>query len=163
VERSTWVFGNAEVWIFSENSSGVYGSKVTEYCFLKGVQLSASLPIVRRAVTGRGRRRLLPLSGSYEDVNMQVDHMMFRLATEYDTSDVFNPLKQLRVVLRFFNLIYTNAAPFENDQLELSFARATQFSISGQENESINAKASFEAELLLASADNNRVPANLLV
>ena len=163
MERSVWVFDQAQVWIFAENSSGVYGANLLQYCYFTGVSLSASTPVVRRAVTGRNRRKLLNLASSFEDVNMQVDHMLYRAALEYDKTNIFNAEKQLRIVLQMYELTYTNAAPFENDQFELSFAKATQFSISGQSGDEVTAKANFEAEILLADADNNRVPASLLV
>jgi len=170
VERTVWTGAEADIWVFREdangnvvNPDGSAGSTVAMfYCFGEGLSLTAAQPLARRAVTGRCRKKIVPLSLHFEEVQLQVDSLYIRRATQFSI-DVYNTGVQLRVVVKFWKLTYSNAAPFENDQYDLSFARAQQFSINSAAADPVTNKANFEAELILPTTDNTIVPQSALI
>jgi len=174
VERKVWVFAEADLWIFREDALGNVinfdGASVSDYplplfpyCYAENLTLTASQPTARRAVTGRCRRKLVSLSQHFEEVELKIGTLFQRKATQFNTNDIYNTNMQLRLVVKFYKMEYTNSAPFENDQFDISFAKAKTFSLSGSQAEPVSADSNFEAELILRSGDNKIVPASALI
>lgn len=152
MQRTVWVFGDAKIKIYEEviDVGTLYAPDVPllEYCYAQGATLNANAAYARRAVTGRGRRKLVPLS-DFENITFSCPHLLFDKETEINFDSIFNTNKQLRLILEFSKIEYSGIPPFTNDIFTLSFCRATGFSISGQDDENIIGTANFEAELLL--------------
>lgn len=157
--REVWTLADADVSVYQEDSNGnltdfelVGGLDVPKpiftYCFLESAEISAGTPTIRRAVTGRGRRKILRPANYFDDVKMTVDNLFLRKSQEIDFTKVFNVTKQLRLALKFDRLTNSGVAPFENDTLTLSFCFATSIVIKGQQADIVNLSATFEAEKL---------------
>jgi hypothetical protein len=158
--RHVWVQGDANVKVFKEDATGALVDFITgdaageepdpifTYCYCEGIRISASTAITRRAVTGRGRRKITTPAGTFDDVSIDVDHMFFRKAVELNLTDVFNITKQLRLVVEFTDVEYNGIAPLENDTVSLSFAFAQNFAITGRGADVVEAAAHFEAEII---------------
>lgn len=163
IQRHVWMQGDADVKVYAENVSGGIVDFITgetppfgeepdpifTYCYWEGVRISSSTTVTRRAVTGRGRRKIVTPAGVFDDVSVDVDHMFFRKAVEFDLQNVFNPHTRLRLALQFTDIAYNDIAPLENDLIQASFAKAQNFSINARDNEVVDASAHFEAELIL--------------
>ena len=152
VSRTVWVFGDAKIKIYEEveNTGLLYNPAVPllEYCFARSVSLSASASFVRRAITGRGRRKIVMIS-DYEDIKFSCQHLFFDKNTEINFDSIFNSNKQLRVILEFSKVEYSGIEPLNNDIFAMSFARATNFTIAGEDDQNIIATANFEAEVFV--------------
>lgn len=158
MQRTIWVHGDATLSVYEEDPTSTSDPPaliqdedeedilLLAYCFLQGVTINASAALERRGVPGRGRRKLICRSGKFDDVSMEVEHLFFRKTTELDFDDIFNPEKQLRLVLEFFKPEYSGTAPFENDTISLAWAKAEAVSISSRDNDNVTASASFQAE-----------------
>lgn len=151
MQRTVWVFGDAKIKIYEETENGtLYNPEVPllEYCYLQGFSLNASASFARRAVTGRGRRKIVMLS-DFENITLSCSHLFFDKDTEFNTDSIFNPDKQLRILVECSKVEYSGIPPFNNDIFALSHARATAFSQTGQDDQNIQATANFEAELFV--------------
>ena len=161
MQRMVWTILQGDVKIFSEDSSGnkvdyLTGDHTGEepdpiftYCYLEGVQISIGTEVKRRAVTGRGRRKLINQSGVFDEITIEVEHMFFRKSTEFNIADVFNPTKQLRLEFNLDELTYSGNTPFENDSFGFSFCRTKSFKLTGSNGDVMKATASFVAELVV--------------
>lgn len=173
VRRSVWTLGDAFVNIYLETESGTItgiGAQkdlaqiqanptepynfdpILRHCYLESVNISTETAIVRRAVTGRGRRKITTPAGSYDNVNCGIENMMISKDAEYNVDQIFNPNQNLRIHFMLYNLEYTNdGGPGEqkNDQFYLTKCKASSFKITGRMPEVITANASFEAEQLV--------------
>ena len=150
VKRHVWTLGDGNLYVYQENGSGslVGSDPLFEYCYLEGVTISCKTVLQRRAITGRGRRKLVNPSNGFDEVRLVCEHIFFRKATELDLTNVFTKGKWLRLTLPLEDFGYTNVAPFENDTMTLSYCRASDFQITGREVDVIIATATFEAEML---------------
>ena len=161
IQRTVWTLGDCRIKIFREdgvggleyNTPGQPLSGVApaffEYCFAENVTITATTVTRRRGVTGRGFRKITNPSQTYDDVTAEIDHLLFRKATEIDWTQIFNPARHLRFVFDFYKLEYTNVAPFENDTFYLSYARARSFVLKSKMPDEVTASISIDAELIL--------------
>ncbi len=144
--RRVWTQGDANIYIYREDEDGelISEEQILEYCYGEGVTLSISADIKRRAVTGRGRRKIIVPSCGYDTISLSIEHFFFDKKLEYDP--IFLPHNQLRIKVEFYELTYQEV---ENDIFILSFAFPVSFSINGNNAGEMNATATFEAEKLL--------------
>lgn len=161
IQRSVWTLGECNITIYEEDGAGnlqyntpgdpLSGLKpaLYQYCFAEDVNIFASTSQRRRGVTGRGFRKLVNQSQTYDEVTATIGHMFFRKAAELNFSENFNVNKQLRFMFEWYKLEYTNVAPFENDSFRLSYARSRSFNIKSRMPEIVTATIEIDAELIL--------------
>jgi len=166
VSRHVWTFAEAEVEIYLErpsadpkigeviNSAGTVIDPavvpgVTPYCFMESGNLNVATQLVRRGVTGRGRRKIVHPASAFDEIQLTVGHLYFKKTAEFDAIALFKPRRQLRLYFRNVDWLYSGVAPLENDIFTLSFAFAQSFELSGQEADVMEGRAVFQAELLL--------------
>lgn len=168
--KTVWTLADAYVNIYLETASGTVtgvgtpktpqeiAANPTEpynfhpifrHCFLESANVTAETPIVRRAVSGRGRRKITAPAGAYDNVNCAMENLLLSKDDEYNTTQIFNPRQHLRIHFMFYKMEYTDVGELTNDPFYLTLAKATNFKITGRMPEVITANASFEAEQLV--------------
>lgn len=149
VTRHVWTagFGQAKIYTEAANGTPTPSTPVIEHCYVETVQFSTSTDIAKRAVTGRGRRKIIPISGSYDDVQISIAHLAFKKSTEFDLINIFNPHQQLRFEYELSDIFY-DGVTLENDAYIASFARALSYSVNSSDNEEIDISVLLEAEIL---------------
>lgn len=164
MERHVWSLAEAEVEVYREQPS-VADPKIGEivlvgnppepmepifpYCILQGATLICGTQLVRRAVTGRGRRKIVNPAMAFDEITLTINHLYFRKAAELDTTILFSPRSQLRLVLSNVDWLYSDDFPFENDRFTLSFVFAQSFQITGQQADVMEGTGTFLAELII--------------
>ena len=151
---TTRTFPEADVKIFREDADGNIvdldgegnPSPLLTYCFAEGITISSKAAFQRRAVTGRGRRKIIPRSGSYDEVTINVNYLYTSRTTEYNIVDIFNSFERIQVWFHFNDV---SLLPEEADIWKFSATVAPSYGLSGQGQDSILTAVAFEAERIL--------------
>ncbi len=113
---------------------------VLQYCYMQGVDMQGTAAFDRKAVTGRGRRKLIPRSGGFDDCSGSVEILSFRKSETYRPQDIFNNFRSLRFVMRCEDFPLTKLCYI------LEGARSNNFQIRSSEGSDVTASLSFLAE-----------------
>lgn len=148
ITRHVWTANFGQTQIYTEDSSGTPSAEpVIEHCYIEDVSITAETILKRKAVTGRTAKKIVPVLTVYDNVSIEIGHMAFNKSDEFDVTNIFNPMQQLRFILRLVDPHY-DGVTIENDIYTASFARAESFSISYSDNEIVQCQASIIAESL---------------
>lgn len=163
-QRQVWTSAFADVQIFLENASGTVldtntleadpsfdpndqnrdYDPVLSYCYLQNASMTSSAEIMRRAVTGRARRKLT--IREFDDCKVDCECMFFHKSDEINFNQIFNRRQRLRLVLRLINPSYSGDAPYTNDTMQMKRSLASSFGVSERDNDVLMCNASFEGE-----------------
>lgn len=145
----TKVFAEADVKIFREDDAGVLISTdpVLTYCYAEGISITSDRAMQRRAIPGRGHRRLIRRAAQFDDWTINVRHLWTRRSEEHDTEFIFKPYKhRLQVWFDFNDILLTDE---EKEIWKFSGVKASTFGFAGAGAESMEGSVTFLAEQLL--------------
>jgi hypothetical protein len=146
---ATKVFAEADIKVFKENDLGVLISTdpILTYCYAEGIAITSSKVLQRRAVPGRGHRRIIRRAAQYDDWVIVARHIWTKRTEEHNTQDIFQTKKH-RLQLWFdFNDVSLTAE--EKEIWKFSGVKVSDFGLSGAGAESMEGSATFWAEQLL--------------
>lgn len=116
---------------------------VVNYCYIRNVTIESKGTYSRRAVTGRGRRKIVRRSGTNDEVSISSNHLVFRKSESWKPATIFNNWTMLYLVLLLDD--------FPNRQTIFSVkrCRAEAFSIQSEDENEIVASINFIGEELI--------------
>lgn len=116
---------------------------IVQYCYMRNVTIQAKAAFARRAVTGRGRRKIVRRSGTYDEVTITTNHLVFRKSETWKPDTVFNNWTPLYLVLLLTDF------PWRESSFSVKRCFSEDFTIQSEDAAEVIASVNFMGEELV--------------
>ena len=137
--RTVWIHEDVDVIVYEDDGNGVRVNPTVpllQYCYLQDTSLKANLPMQRRDVWGRPKKKIVV--GAYE-YTFDCTHFYFWMEKEFDLTKIFNREKRIQL-----DIFYSQGSRREIHTLKI--ACATSFVIATKTTSEATGSLTIEAE-----------------